>query len=238
MTNDQVDILYLTEGAQKAKGLVVVIDVFRVFSLEAYLYNKGVSSIQIVDSVNEALLLKDYNPDLLLIGERNGIKCEGFDFGNSPSTIPDDMVKGKTIVHTTSQGTKGVCAVNSEKVIMGSFVNASAIAQYILHLNPSKVSLVCMGNSSMKAAEEDILCAKYIYSLLTNQRIDKLEGLLLELKNSSGKKFFDEKKQKNYPEKDFWMCIDYDIFDFVLIARKESHGIFVKKHSLSKQCQI
>lgn len=234
MINEQVDILYLTDGAKKANGFVVVIDVFRAFSLEAYLYSKGVSSIQIVESVTEALLIKDQNPEVILIGERNGVKCDGFDFGNSPSSIPDEIIKGKTIVHTTSQGTKGVCAVKSEKVITGSFVNASAIAKYILHLNPSKVSLVCMGDSSFKAANEDILCAKYIKSLLINQRIDNLNELLLELKNSSGKKFFDAKKQRNYPEKDFWMCIDYDIFDFVLIAQKENHEIFVNKQIISK----
>lgn len=87
MINEQVDILYLTDGAKKANGLVVVIDVFRAFSLEAYLYSKGVSSIQIVESVTEALLIKDQNPEVILIGERNGVKCDGFDFGNSPLQV-------------------------------------------------------------------------------------------------------------------------------------------------------
>jgi 2-phosphosulfolactate phosphatase len=234
MLNEQINILYLTEGAKKASGLVVVIDVFRAFSLEAYLYDKSVSSIQIVDSVNEALLLKKSNPELLLIGERKGIKCEGFDFGNSPSAIMNGMVSRKSIVHTTSQGTKGVCAVNSDKVITGSFVNASAIAQYILQLNPSNVSLVCMGNSSMKVAEEDVLCAEYIKSLLINDLLYNVDEYLLDLKNGSGKKFFDSEMQDIYPEQDFWMCIDKDKFDFVLIAHKEKNGIFVKKHYLSE----
>lgn len=229
MTSDQIDILYLVEGAQKAKGLVVVIDVFRAFSLESYLYDKGVSSIQIVDSIDEAYKLKENNKELLLVGERAGKKCSGFDYGNSPASIDAECIKGRKIIHTTSQGTRGIIAVNKKEVLAASLVNAAATARYILKENPQKVSLVCMGNSTMRAAEEDILCAYYIKSLITSERINNFKEQLYNLKNGSGKKFFQAETQDLFPEKDFWMCIDYDRFDFILLAKKEEQGVFVHR---------
>ncbi len=83
----QIDILQLTEGAKKAKGTTVVIDVFRAFSTACYLMAAGASRIIPVEQVEEALALKEQIPDALLLGERNEKKVAGFDFGNSPTHI-------------------------------------------------------------------------------------------------------------------------------------------------------
>lgn len=60
----------------------------------------------------EAFKLKKEFADSVLIGERQGKKCEGFDYGNSPSVIQRDVVKGKTVIHTTSAGTQGIVAAS------------------------------------------------------------------------------------------------------------------------------
>ena len=83
----QVKILRLIEGAKEARGLTVIIDVFRAFSLECYLYDMGVKEIRPIGSIEDAFALSEKIPGSILVGERKGKKCEGFDFGNSPSTV-------------------------------------------------------------------------------------------------------------------------------------------------------
>lgn len=148
---EKINILELVDGAKIATGTVIIIDVFRAFSLEPYLYNMGATLIRPVESVEDAFQLKKLIPNAVLIGERKGVKCEGFDYGNSPSSIKASDINGRVIIHTTSQGTKGLANVNNpQRLLTGSFVNAKAISKYILALNPSQVSLVCMGNSQKK----------------------------------------------------------------------------------------
>ena len=103
-----IEILHLIEGAKKAKGVTVVIDVFRAFTVEAYLTSKGAEKIIPIGDINFAYNYKKENPDALLVGERHGQMCEGFDFGNSPSQIEQFDFTGKTVVHTTSAGTQGI----------------------------------------------------------------------------------------------------------------------------------
>ena len=142
----QIQILNLVEGAKEATGLTVIIDVFRAFSLDCYLFDNGAEMIIPVGDIEEAYRLKRENPEYVLIGERTEQMPEGFDFGNSPSHVLNHDFTGKTIVHTTSAGTQGmVNAMNADEVISGSFVNAGAIVEYIKHKNPQTVSLVGMG---------------------------------------------------------------------------------------------
>ena len=156
-----IKILRLIEGAKQAEGLTVIIDVLRAFSLECYLFGMGAEEIRPVGSVEEAWELKHKNPDWLLAGERGGKKCEGFDFGNSPCSVSEEIVRGKHIIHTTSAGTQGIVnATQADRIITGSLVNAKAIADYIRYENPEVVSLVCMGNGGVRIAKEDELCAR------------------------------------------------------------------------------
>ena len=171
MTNKQytgkVRILHLLDGAGQARGTAVIIDVLRAFSLECYLYSMGARTIRPVGSLEEAYRLKQAYPNCLLVGERQGKMCEGFDFGNSPSSVSEKAVRGRDVIHTTSAGTQGIINARQADVILtGSLVNAKAIADYILRLNPPEVSLVCMGNGGVRPAAEDELCAAYISSLL------------------------------------------------------------------------
>lgn len=230
LLEERVEILYLVEGAQKADGLTVVIDVFRAFSLEAYLYDMGVAGIRTVGTVQEARQWKRVCPEAFLVGERRGRKCAGFDFGNSPSSIPRDVVQGKTVIHTTSSGTKGlVSAERADELLAGSLVNARATAAYILQRTPSKVSLVCMGNAQRQPAEEDILCARYIRSLLTGQELPDFSQQVAALRETAGNKFFQPERQQDYPEQDFWMCTAYDRFPFVLAAHKTEGGLRMER---------
>lgn len=221
-----IRILHLIEGAKQAEGLAVIIDVFRAFSLECWLYAMGAEEIRPVGAIREALSWREKDPGCVLIGERHGKKLDGFDFGNSPSTVDPEAIRGKRIIHTTSAGTQGVTgAVKAEEILTGSFVNAKAIAEYIRKRQPRTVSLVCMGREGLEKAEEDELCALYLQSLLTGEGMPDIDRRLQALRTGGGKHFFDPENQEVFPEKDFWMCIDRDRFDFVIRVEKDEQGI-------------
>ncbi len=228
--SNKINVFHLIEGAKQARGLTVIIDVFRAFSLECYLYEMGVKEIRPVGTIEEAFMLRNIITDSLLLGERDGAKCEGFDYGNSPSSVSQQLVQGKIIIHTTSAGTQGIVnAKDADEIITGSFVNARAVAEYIMDRQPQEVSLVCMGNGGIRHAKEDELCAKYIKSILEGKEIPDIDKRLLELQFCGGNHFFDEKRQHIFPEEDFWMCIKYNKFPFVLKIEEDEFGFVARK---------
>ena len=226
----KVNILHLIEGAKQAKGLTVIIDVFRAFSLECYLYDMGVKQIRPVGTIQEAFSLKQRIPNSVLIGERHGQKCDGFDYGNSPSVISRKDVVGKTIIHTTSAGTQGIVnATDASEIITGSLVNAKAVAEYIIAKHPESVSLVCMGNAGVRPAPEDELCAEYIKSILEGRELSDLEQRVSSLQYHGGEHFFDRARQHIYPEADFYMCIECNKFPFVIKIQTDEYGFIGSK---------
>lgn len=226
----KVNILHLIEGAKQAEGLTVIIDVFRAFSLECYLYDMGVKEIRPIGSIEDAFTLNKKLPGSVLIGERNGKKCDGFDFGNSPSTVLPERVRNKTILHTTSAGTQGIVnATKATEIITGSLANAKAVAEYIRKKQPETVSLVCMGNAGVRPAAEDELCAEYIKSLVEGTEFPDFEQRVADLQRHGGDHFFDENRQAIYPKEDFFMCIKYDKFPFVIKINKDEHGFITNR---------
>ena len=225
-----IQILQLLEGAKQARGLTVVIDVLRAFSLECYLSAWGAAELRPVSTLEEAFAWRARDPEVLLAGERGGAKCEGFDFGNSPWSIPTEAVRGRRVIHTTSAGTQGVThAAGAEEIIAGSLVNAAAAAAYIRARRPETVSLVCMGNAGVREAPEDVLCAAYIRSLVLGEPIPDLEARIAELRYRGGAHFFNPETQQIYPEPDFWLCTKRDIFPFVLRVKRDELGLYMEK---------
>lgn len=211
-----IKILHLIEGARQAKGITVIIDVFRAMTTEAYLFANGAKKIIPVAEEELARNLKRENPDFILAGERRGKILPGFDTGNSPFDAIHLQAQGKTVIHTTSAGTQGIAnATGATEILGGSLVTAKATAEYIRKSCAENVSLVCMGLDALYPTEEDTLCAEYIKSLLENKKID-IKSKSEQLKFTSGAKFFDKSQNDVFPENDFYMCTDINKFDFVL----------------------
>ena len=224
-----IGIYHLINGAKQADGVAVIIDVFRAFSMECWLYALGAEEVRPVGSIEDTFAWREKDPDCILVGERQGKKIDGCDLGNSPSSIDPEAIRGKRIIHTTSAGTQGIVnAARAEEILTGSFVNAKAVAAYIREKSPEKVSLVCMGKAGLQPADEDELCAVYLQSLLTGQEMPDIDRKLEALAQGGGRHFFDPAQQDVYPEKDFRMCIDRDRFDFVLKVEKDRNGLVSK----------
>lgn len=228
----EINILQLLDGARDARGLTVIIDVFRAFSTACYAYDRGASRIFPIGEIGLAYQIKEQNPDFVLVGERNEQKPPGFDFGNSPAQLLTGDLTGKTIVHTTSSGTQGIAnAKNANEIITGSFVNAGAIVKYIQKKNPETVSLVCMGYACEYPTDEDTFCAEFIKNELLgiSNNFQEIVGII---KRGSGARFFDPEKQSWSPQADFDLCLDINRFGFVLKVEKEGNMNYLKRIDL------
>jgi 2-phosphosulfolactate phosphatase len=222
----KIEITEFVEGARQAKGLTVIIDVFRAFSVECYAMDSGAAKIIATGEVAEAFELKKRYMKAVLVGERDEKKIKGFDYGNSPTEIIKADLTGKIVIHTTSAGTNGlVNAVNADTIVAGSFVNASAVVRYIVTAAPEHVSLVAMGHRARESAEEDLLCAEYIESLIT-RRNGNFETRIANLRITSGKRFFIPENIDFSPPTDFFLCTMTNRFNFVLKAEKRFDGNF------------
>ncbi|WP_129644942.1 2-phosphosulfolactate phosphatase [Peristeroidobacter agariperforans] len=212
----QVKVADHVAGAQSAEGIVVVIDVFRAFSVAAYAFSRGAAAVIPVAEVDYARQLKREHPDWFLIGERHARPLPGFDCGNSPADLEKLDVAGRTLIHTTHAGTQGLTnARQADEVLTGALVNAGAIVRYIQARQPSIVTLVRMGHEARENCDEDDLCAELLRSRLLGEPMTAM-GIRERLrKASSAEKFFDPACDWA-PERDFDLCTRVDEFDFVL----------------------
>ncbi len=208
--------LDLVAGARRARGIAVVIDVFRAFSVACYAMAGGAKRIHPVADLEEARVVKAAHPDWLLMGERHARRLPGFDLGNSPTEVEALGVAGRTILHTTHSGTQGLrAATGAEEVITGALVNAAAVGRYLVARAPRIVSLVRMGHEARERCAEDDLCAELIRARLEGHSFDT-GGVRKRLRAApAAAKFFDPAADWA-PRRDFDLCTAVDRFDFVL----------------------
>ena len=130
-------LLHLYDTKDK---IVVIIDVFRATStIAAALYNGAVSVIPVA-TVAECIRLGREIDSSITAGERDGKIAEGLQHGNSPSEYPPAFISGKTLVLTTTNGTRLLHMVkDAAAIITGSFLNLSAVCDYLLMQNKSVV---------------------------------------------------------------------------------------------------
>jgi 2-phosphosulfolactate phosphatase len=144
----------------------VVFDVLRATSsMLTALYN-GAEAITPVSEIPEALALRARQPNILLAGERKGLRIRkdltgsvDFDFGNSPRDFTPEKVRGQTIAWTTTNGTRALRAcAHGEMVLLGALVNLRSLADILDQLRPRQLLLVCAGTFET-AAFEDLFAA-------------------------------------------------------------------------------
>ena len=203
-------------GARSARGIAVIIDVFRAFSLAPYAFARGARAIVPVADVEEARELKRLHPDWLLIGERHARPLPGFDSGNSPADLERFDLRERTLVHTTHSGTQGLAAASqADEVITGSLVNAGAIVRYIRQRAPTVVTLVRMGKQAQARCAEDDLCAELLAQRLSGET-PSVADVPQRLRGADSAAMFFDPACDWAPQRDFELCTQVDAFDFVL----------------------
>lgn len=138
----------------------VVIDIFRASSSMCYGLANGARAIIPVAEIDECLSYKDKG--YLLAAERDGAVVEGFDFGNSPFSFTGEKVAGKTVVLTTTNGTQAIqqCK-NAKTIVMGSFLNISALTHWLKSQN-GNVLLVCAGWKNHMCLEDTVFAGAVV----------------------------------------------------------------------------
>lgn len=227
----EIRIDSLLEGARRARGTVVIVDVFRAFTTAAVAFSRGAARIIMVAEPDEALALKARGLGDLCVGEVNGIQPEGFDFGNSPFEMAGADLEGKIVIQSTRAGTTGVAAATeASAVYTASFVVARATARAILRDNPSLVTIVAMGWNADLRTDEDELCALYLRNLLEGRDPDP--GALRQLVQASGQvgKFYDPAQPHFHPE-DCDMALDVNRYDFAIRVAHENGLLVARPHT-------
>ena len=145
----------------------VVIDVLRASStIATAIYNNAKGVIPVASTADANKIIQSLNStDYLLCGERDGVKIEGYDLGNSPLDYTPDTVGGKTIIINTTNGTKALmrCSPAAE-VMIGCFLNMNSLTEILRQ--KEEVVLICSGWRG-RLSFEDLLCAGNIIYELT-----------------------------------------------------------------------
>ena len=222
----RVEVVDHVAGAARARGIAVIIDVFRAFTVAPHAVAAGASRVLPVGEVEDALALRRAIPGAVLVGERHARRLPGFDAGNSPTEILAAPVAGRTVVHTTHAGTQGlVQATGADEVLTGSLVNVSAIARYLRARGPSQVTLVRMGHEARERCAEDDFCADSLLRLLEGGLAPTTADARRRLRDvPAARKFFDPACDWA-PRTDFDYCTEVDRFDFVLRLCSGTDGL-------------
>jgi 2-phosphosulfolactate phosphatase len=162
----RVDIVFTPAGlnAGEVQGRTVfVIDILRATSTMCAALSHGAKAIIPVDSTEEALRLAQTigSTDVLLAGEKNCMRIPGFQLGNSPLEMTESVVRGKTIILTTSNGTKALLACQGAgSVYPAAAVNLTAAAEKAREAMESDhhLLIVCAGRNAAFSLD-DAYCA-------------------------------------------------------------------------------
>lgn len=134
--------LYDTRGA-----IVVIIDIFRATSTITAALHNGAKCVIPVASVEDCIAIGNATPNSLTAGERDGKVADGLQYGNSPLEYPREFVQDKTLVLTTTNGTRLLHMVEgASEIVIGSFLNLTALCEYLLAQNKN----VLLGCASWK----------------------------------------------------------------------------------------
>lgn len=151
----------------------VVFDILRATSTFVTALHHGAAAIIPVGEIAEAVALRQANPQYLLAGERDGLRLRAaqtggvdFDFGNSPREFAPEKIRGRTIVSTTTNGTRALRACAGARcVLAGSFLNLTATAGFLRRNSFAEITLVCAGTGE-GVADEDVLAAGAMIEML------------------------------------------------------------------------
>jgi 2-phosphosulfolactate phosphatase len=206
---------------------VVVVDVLRATSTICTAIHEGAEAVVAVETIESAMTYRSGN--YLLAAERNGYKVDGFDMGNSPFECQDGKVTNKTIVLTTTNGTKCIEAAvkaGANHVLAGSFLNLEATAQW-LNQCPDPILILCAGWKDKVNLEDTLYAGALVAKLrqMAELSIDCDTALMAEqLYNQSQSDIIEVLKHSSHykrlshlsHEEDMIFCMQNSVFQEVV----------------------
>ena len=205
-----------------SNSIVVIIDVLRATSTIATALHNGAKDIIPIDNVAECIKLGS-ELNAITAGERDGQVAEGLQYGNSPFEYPESFIAGKTLVLTTTNGTKLLhmaLANGATEIITGSFPNISAVCTHLLAENKN-IILACAAWKDKVNIEDTLFAGAVVNRLKENFTLQcdssqMAESLYLTAKNNLYQ-FMKERNATHYHrltkyhlEKDIRYCLTED----------------------------
>lgn len=229
-----------------SQAVCVVFDILRATSTMISALANGAKDIIPVSEISEALAIRQQRPEVLLAGERDGLRIPAsltggveFDLGNSPREFTPEKVEGKTIVMTTTNGTRALQAcAGARRIFIGSFLNLRPTALWLMQHQPSHLILICSGTHDQHALEDILaagaLCEKLWSSYSYGKTGDAAEvarrlyplmqpNLLEAMKSTrNGRRLLSLPNLSD----DVWYCVQREIFPFM--AELHADGVVRK----------
>jgi 2-phosphosulfolactate phosphatase len=204
------------------KSIVVIIDVLRATSTIATALYNGAKCIIPVDSVSRCIELGN-QIDCITAGERDGKIAEGLEYGNSPFEYPKEFIEGKTLILTTTNGTRLLHMAlekGAAEIITGSFANLSAVCDHLI-ARKQNVILGCAGWKDRINMEDSLFAGAVISNIAEHFSINCDSSYMSRSMYEKGKKdLFDFIKKNNAShyhrlmnfglEKDIRYCLSTD----------------------------
>lgn len=211
------------------QSVVVIIDVLRATSTIATALHNGAKCIIPVDSVVECIRLGK-QIDSITAGERDGKIAEGLDYGNSPFEYPAEFIGGKTLVLTTTNGTRLLQMAldkNAKAIITGSFPNLSAVCDFLTAQNQN-VILGCAAWKNRVNIEDTLFAGAVIDRIGENFSINcDSSQMATAMYNEAKTDMFEFMKSKNAShylrlsgyglEKDIRYCLTTDVANVTVV---------------------
>lgn len=205
--------------------ILVVIDVLRATSVMVTAFMNGAKEIYPFKDLEEIVKFKEENLEVLLAGERKGLKIQGFNMGNSPLEFTKERVENKKIAMTTSNGTRAIeVGLSADHLYIGSYLNLMSVVEKLEKENKDIV-ILCSGTDN-EFSLDDSLCAGIIVKELFKRNnsliMDDFTMSLMRLGELSrdnsetlkGSKHFEYLKKIGY-ENDLNYCLTMDIAKIV-----------------------
>lgn len=212
-----------------SQSIVVVIDIFRATTSICYGIENGAEAIIPVATV-EICESHRTSKGYLLAAERDGAVVAGFDFGNSPFSYSKEKVDGKTIVLTTTNGTYAIHqSLAAQKIVMGSFLNLTALSDWVQKQNQN-VLLLCSGWKEKMNLEDTLFAGAIVHRIksfgykLDDASIAAEDLYVLAKHDLSGylkKTSHSERLKKLGIEADIEFCLNVDLTTAIPVLEGE-----------------
>lgn len=169
----RIDVIETAGNITKEKvknKTVIIIDVLRATSVMITALANGVKAIYPYKDIESVIENSKNDDNPLLCGERKGLKIDGFDCGNSPLEYPKELVEGRNMYMTTSNGTRAIekSADGAERIYISAFLNVGRVAKQIIE-DDKDVVIVCSGTDD-NFSLDDALCAGEIIKRVTREK--------------------------------------------------------------------
>lgn len=215
-----------------SSSIVVIIDVLRATSTIATALHNGAKGIIPVDSVAECIRLGK-QIEGITAGERDGLIAEGLSYGNSPFEYPAEFIGGKTLVLTTTNGTKLLHMAldkGAKEIVTGSFPNLSAVCDYLVAMK-MPVILGCAAWKDRVNIEDTLFAGAVISRIKDHFHINCDSSQMAEtMYNDAKEDLYEFMKSKNAShyhrlsrfglEKDIRYCLTVDVANILCLYKE------------------